>query len=213
MQQAVGIFGGSFDPIHHGHLRSAIDVADLLKLHSIHLLPNYRSPHKQQNQSSNQHRLNMLNLAIENCDQLVIDEQEINVSSASYTVNTLQQLRHRYPHRPLCFLMGMDSLLSFTTWHRWQDILSLCHLVVSQRPGWPLPTTGDIAKLLTNHRCFDIADIHNNLAGRILIHHAHPLSISSSEIRKLRQQNKSCQYLLPQNVNDYIISHQLYQTD
>ena len=211
IQQAIGLLGGSFDPVHHGHLRSAIDVADLLNLQSIYLLPNFRSPHKTANQSSNQHRLDMLRLATSDCEQLEVDEQEITVPGASYTVDTLQSMRQQHPNRPLCFLMGMDSLLSFTTWHRWQDILSLCHLVVSSRPGWSLPLTGDIVRLLTDHRTDDVNDLQRRLAGHIFIHEAHPLSISSSEIRQLRQQNKSCQFLLPKNVNDYLIKHQLYQ--
>ncbi|PKF57575.1 nicotinic acid mononucleotide adenylyltransferase [Alteromonadales bacterium alter-6D02] len=211
MKKPIGLFGGTFDPIHHGHLRSALDIASVLDLEYINIVPNHRSPHKQSNNTSNEHRLAMLKLAVEHCPQLSIDERELHVEGPSYTVNTLETLRTNHPERPICFLMGMDSLLSFTKWHRWQDILSVCHLVVSQRPGWPLPDQGEIAQLLDKHRCIDADILHQTLNGHIFIHHAHPLSISSSEIRDLTSRNQTCQFLLPDAVNAYIVKHRLYQ--
>ena len=211
MKRAIGVLGGTFDPIHLGHLRSALDIAQDQKLAKVYLMPNHTPPHKKQPQASNEQRLTMLKLATEHCAQLTIDTRELDCDGLSYSVLALESLRQEHPDTPLCFLMGMDSLLSFTTWHRWQDILSLCHLVVSSRPGWSLPLTGDVQRLLADHHTDDINELQRSLAGHIFIHEAHPLSISSSEIRQLRQQGKSCQFLLPQNVNDYLIKHQLYQ--
>ena len=208
---SIGLLGGSFDPVHHGHLRSALDVGNALGLQNIHLMPTYISPHKTQNHATNEQRLAMLNLAVKYSPQLSVDEQEINQPQRSYTVDTLTALRLQYPNQPLCFLMGMDSLLSFTQWHRWQDILSLCHLVVSVRPGWSLPTgDGDVAQLLQQHQTQHPDKLHQQLNGLILIHQVHPLSISSSEIRALRAQGQSCQFLVPENVNQYILDQQLY---
>jgi len=207
----IGILGGSFDPIHHGHLRSALDVCDALTLDSVHLLPNYMSPHKSVSHANDNHRLTMLKLATENCPQLIIDEQELNTNSACFTVDTLEKLRQLNPNRPLCFLMGMDSLHSFTHWHRWQDILKLCHLVVSERPGWRIPQDGEVAQLLAKHQIKDHQQLHQQLAGGIYLHRAHPLSISSSEIRALCRQQKSCQFLLPDSVSGYIEQHRLYR--
>lgn len=211
LSEPIGILGGSFDPVHHGHLRSALDVCDALSLESVHLLPNYISPLKSVIHASDIHRVAMLQLATEDCPQLTIDLRELSTSEASFTVDTLEQLRQLHPQRPLCFLIGMDSLHSLTYWHRWQEILTLCHLVVSARPGWQIPVDGEVATLVTTHRVHDSKALHQQLAGAIYIHEAYPLSISSSEIRSLCQHNKSCQFLLPQNVLNYINKHQLYR--
>jgi len=211
LQQAVGILGGSFDPIHHGHLRSALDVCDSLALDGIHLLPNFISPHKSISHASDHHRLAMLTLAIEDCEKLRIDPQELNSNTSCFTIDTLEKLRLSHPTSPLCFLMGMDSLRSFTHWHRWQDILDLCHLVVSARPGWDLPTDGDVAQLLTQRQVNEPSALHQQLAGKIYLHQAYPLAISSSEIRELCRREKSIKFLVPNNVQQYISKHQLYR--
>jgi len=206
----IGLLGGSFDPIHHGHLRSAIDVCDLLNLQQVELLPNYMSPHKSLTHASNDHRMTMLKLAITDCPQLVINAQELISQQACYTVDTLTKLRDLYPTRPICFLIGMDSLLNLSTWHRWQDILDLCHLVVSARPGSSQPTIGVISDILTQRQTLDAHALHAQLSGLIFIHQTHPLAISSSEIRTLCSQQKSCQFLVPHGVFQYIQKHQLY---
>lgn len=211
LQSPIGILGGSFDPVHHGHLRSALDICDALSLSSVHLLPNYMSPHKSVSHADDSHRLAMLELATSNCPQLTIDARELNTSSACFTVDTLENLRKLHPNQPLCFLMGMDSLRSFTHWHRWQDILKLCHLVVSARPGWDIPTEGDCAALLDQYQTTDYEQLHQQLAGCIFLHEAYPLSISSSEIRTLCRRDKSCQFLVPDSVNQYIRQHKLYR--
>jgi len=211
LQQPIGILGGSFDPVHHGHLRSALDICDTLALDCVHLLPNFMSPHKSVSHASDVHRLAMLTLATETCDQLTIDPQEINSNEACFTVDTLEIIRLRHPNSPLCFLMGMDSLCAFTRWHRWQDILTLCHLVVSARPGCEAPTQGETAQLLSERQVIDSQLLTQQLSGHIYLHQANPLAISSTEIRALCRVNKSSQFLVPDNVNHYITKHQLYR--
>jgi len=208
---AIGIMGGTFDPVHFGHLRSALDIAQDLNLATIYLMPNSVPPHKEQPSATNQQRLQMLTLATSNCPNITIDTRELNAAGKSYSVLALQALRKELPNTPLCFLMGMDSLLSLTRWHRWQDLLSLCHLVVSQRPGWSVPQTGEIAQLLAKHRCHHSDELQQQLCGKIMIHQAYPLAISSSQIRQLIQTKKSPQYLLPDSVIDYIKQQQLYR--
>ena len=211
MKPPIGILGGTFDPVHFGHLRSALDIAQDLNLASIHLMPNSTPPHKSQPVASNQQRIALLTLATQDCRQLVIDRREIISGGLSYSVLALTQLRAELPDTPLCFLMGMDSLLSLTSWHRWQELLSLCHIVVSQRPGWAIPTSGEIAELLNQHQCNDYHELAKQLSGKIIIYQAHPLAISSSQIRTLRQQHKSIQYLLPESVIEYITQQNLYR--
>lgn len=210
MKPAIGILGGTFDPVHFGHLRSALDIVQDLGLASVHLMPNHTPPHKQQPHASNSQRLQMLELATRESDKLLIDTRELTTNTMSYSVLAMAALRSELPDTPLCFLMGMDSLLSLTSWHRWQELLSLCHLVVSQRPGWPLPLTGEIADLITSHRCHNYSELNQKLAGKIAIYQAHPLAISSSQIRRLIQNKKSPQFLLPDCVINYINQQQLY---
>ena len=210
MKQAIGILGGTFDPVHFGHLRSALDIAYDLNLAKVQLMPNSTPPHKSQAQASDQQRLAMLNLATSKCDKLGVDSRELISGGLSYSVLALEQLRQEYPDTPLCFLMGMDSLLSLTSWHRWQELLTLCHIVVSQRPGWPVPQTGITAKLIEQHRCDDISQLSSQLAGKIVIYQAHPLAISSSQIRTQIKQHKSIEFLLPESVDQYIKQHKLY---
>lgn len=211
MKPAIGVLGGTFDPVHCGHLRSALDIAQDLNLAAVFLMPNHTPPHKQQPQASNEQRLAMLSLATEHCEKLTIDTRELDCNGLSYSVLALESLRKEHPDTPLCFLMGMDSLLTLTSWHRWQELLALCHIIVSQRPGWLLPQTGDIADLLTKHHCVDVNELNQSLAGKIMIYHAHPLAISSSQIRALIKNKKSPQFLLPDPVIDYIRQQSLYE--
>lgn len=211
MKPAIGILGGTFDPVHFGHLRSALDIAQDLDLASVHLMPNNTPPHKKQARASNRQRLTMLEIATKNCDKLHIDARELATGGMSYSVLAMAALRSELPDTPLCFLMGMDSLLTLTTWHRWQELLSLCHIIVSQRPGWPLPQTGDVAALIARHRCHDYGELAQQLAGKIVIYQAHPLAISSSQIRALIHHKKSPQFLLPDDVIGYINQQQLYR--
>jgi len=208
---AVGIMGGTFDPVHFGHLRSALDIAQDLNLANVYLMPNSVPPHKKQPSANNVQRLKMLRLATADCPNIEIDTRELNTEGKSYSVLALQALRQELPDTPLCFLMGMDSLLSLPKWHRWQELLSLCHIVVSQRPGWPLPQTGEIAELVAKHRCHHSDQLQQQLYGHIMIHEAYPLAISSSQIKQLIGANKSPQYLLPQDVISYINQQQLYR--
>ncbi|MGB1298831.1 MAG: nicotinate-nicotinamide nucleotide adenylyltransferase, partial [Psychrobium sp.] len=110
MESPIGLFGGTFSPVHHGHLRSALDICQALELSSVTLIPNYQSPHKAAQDVSAQHRLAMLKLATSISPMLNISDIEISSANTSYTVDTVRSFRAQYPDRPLCFLMGMDSL-------------------------------------------------------------------------------------------------------
>ena len=210
MKPAIGLLGGTFDPIHFGHLRPALDILHKLQLARVTLIPNHQPPHRDQPGTSSAQRLAMVKLAIDNCPELSVDEREMQRDTLSYTVDTLRELRAELPDTPLCFLMGMDSLLSFTRWHRWQEILDLCHLVVSHRPGWHPPTEGLTADLLARHQLDDPAGVHRQLAGRIVLVKQTELAISSTQIRRLCRDGLSSQYLLPDAVRHYIADHHLY---
>ncbi|WP_435276887.1 nicotinate-nucleotide adenylyltransferase [Psychrobium sp. nBUS_13] len=210
MKTPIGLFGGTFNPVHHGHLRSALDICHALSLAHVTLIPNFISPHKQHETIAPTHRLTMLTLATQSCQQLKVSDIEINSPTVSFTVDTIIHFRNNYPDQPLCFLMGMDSFVNFTTWHRWQDILQHCHLVVSQRPGYQVEAQSDAHTLLTQHETKNINDLRVNLGGRIYLHQAFPLAISSSQMRQAISENQPITFLTPPAVEAYITTHQLY---
>ncbi|WP_025562675.1 nicotinate-nucleotide adenylyltransferase [Psychromonas sp. SP041] len=207
---AIGFLGGTFDPIHFGHLRPALEIQQALNLQSLYLLPNYIAPHKEKTLASTEQRIEMVKLAIQETPELQLNTQELLRSTPSYTVDTLKLLRKQYPDTPLCFIMGMDSLINFDSWYQYQDILNYCHLVVSHRPGWN-PTFNDVvSKLLSDHQIQDPALLHRSLAGCVYFQSTSQLAISSSQIRHLLSTQQSIHFLTPQSVCTYIKEQHCY---
>ena len=211
MNNAIGLLGGTFDPIHVGHLRPAIALLEHLNLSEVRLLPNYIPPHKATPDSSPEHRLNMVQLAAELTPQLVVDDRELKRNRPSYTLDTLKELRLELPTTPLCFLMGMDSLCQLDQWHGWQELLDYAHLVVSHRPGWQPAFTANIAALLAAHATVEPNQLHRQLHGCIYLFDSPQLDISSTHIRNCIKTGNNPQYLLPEPVLNYIRDKGLYQ--
>ncbi len=199
-----GFYGGTFDPIHQGHLQSALYVQQACELDSLDLLPCHLPPHRDST-SSSAHRAEMVRLAIAPYPQLQLNLLELERDTPSYTVDTLTQLRQQYPADILCFVIGMDSLCNFTRWHRWQDILTLCHLLVLQRPGYP-ETLGDAPKLLTQFGTRAAASLRQTKAGQILVLHNPPVDVSATAIRA----GNAAAQLQIDAVAAYIRHHALY---
>jgi len=212
LNQAIGFLGGTFDPIHFGHLRPALEIQAHLNLATLYLMPNYLSPHKQSTLATAAQRLRMVELATQYNPQLAIDSQEMLQAGPSYTIETLKRLRAQYPTTPLCFIMGMDALLQFDKWHQYQDILHYCHLVVSHRPGATPRFNDTVQALLTQHQVTDPAHLHNVLGGSIYLQNTTQLAISSSQIRNLVANQQCIDFLTPAAVCDYITQQGCYQT-
>ncbi len=210
LTKPIGILGGTFDPIHFGHLRPAVDLLNQLPLAQIRFMPNHIPPHKTLPGSQSEQRLTMVNLAVRGQEKLVVDSRELNRDKPSYTIDTLKELKRELPHTPLCFIMGMDSLLSFTRWHQWQHILDYCHLIVCCRPGWQHEDNPETQALLSQRQTQAPADLQNQQAGRIYLAQVSQLDISASQIRQLVSMNQSASYLLPTSVLEYIQKNQLY---
>ena len=134
--QPIGIFGGTFDPIHFGHLRPAFELSQALKLAEVRFLPAGNPPHRQATLASAEVRLAMVKAAVAGEKRFVVDDREVRRVGASYSVDTLTELRAEFPDRSLCLMLGMDAFLGLPNWHRWRDILDLAHVVVWRRPGW-----------------------------------------------------------------------------
>jgi len=210
VQSAIGFLGGSFDPIHFGHLRPAIEIQEALELSALFLMPNYIAPHKPGSIATTKQRIEMLQLAIKETPQLKIDTQEMLRKSPSYTVETLKLLREQHPNTPICFIMGMDSLINFDSWYQYQDILQYCHLIISHRPGWQPTFNPTVTALLEKHQVDNIDFVTQKLSGCIYFQTTTQLAISSSKIRALLANNKPINYLTPHAVCRYIQTQQCY---
>ena len=210
---AIGFLGGTFDPIHFGHLRPALEISEALSLQPLFLLPNRIAPHKSKSHCTATQRSEMVKLAIAEQAKIEIDTRELNRDQASYTIDTLKELKALYPSTPICFIMGMDSLINFDRWFKWQEILNYCHLVISQRPQWQPHFNDTIQTLVNRCQTTNKQDLHNFPCGKIYFQETSQLDISSTEIRHLLKNNRSIDYLVPQAVSHYIKKHHLYQSE
>jgi len=208
---AIGILGGTFDPIHYGHLRPALEVADKLALSYIRLIPNAIPPHRAQPLAAADQRLTMLQLAIENNLQFKVDDRELTREGISYTFDTLASLRQDYPTTALYLLLGSDAFLHIQTWHRWQELLDLVHIVVMQRPG-ELPEMNQNTRIWYQQHLACSEDM-NLLSGKIWLVSVTQLMISSTAIRSMIAQNQSTQFLLPDPVACFVRQNKIYNTE
>jgi nicotinate-nucleotide adenylyltransferase len=206
----MGIFGGTFDPIHYGHLRTAFELYQLLRLPEVRFMPAGNPPHRETTFASNALRLRMVEVAIAGQPGFTLDDRELRRSGPSYSVDTLGDLRAEYPHRPLCLVIGMDAFLGLSAWHRWRELLDLGHLVVAHRPGWEAPTTGTLGELLAARGTATVSDLHERTCGRIYIHAVTQLEISSTEVRALIAAGRDPRFLMPDGVRDIILDTGCY---
>ncbi|WP_299598926.1 nicotinate-nucleotide adenylyltransferase [uncultured Microbulbifer sp.] len=212
-RQTVALFGGTFNPVHFGHLRMALELKDVLGFDEMRLLPSHQPVHRAAPGVTADARRDMLALAVENCPSLQLDERELQRQGPTYTVDTLEELRAELGDDvSISFCMGLDSLLGLPDWHHWERLIQLAHLVVVTRPGWQLPRDGEVAELLAAHRG-EAPDLKAQAAGSILLREQTLLPISATGIRSLIAAGRSPQYLLPERVLDYIQTHQLYKSD
>ncbi|MEQ4510737.1 MAG: nicotinate-nucleotide adenylyltransferase [Dickeya sp.] len=206
-------FGGTFDPIHYGHLRPVTALAQEIGLQRIILLPNNVPPHREQPEASASQRKTMAELAVQGNPLFWVDSRELQRATPSYTIDTLEALRaEKGTSTPLAFIIGQDSLLTLHHWHRWQEILDYCHLLVCARPGYRQQLdTDELEAWLTRHQTQDAAQLHRQCHGLIYLAHTPLLSISATEIRQRRQNGLDCHDLLPESVLKYIDTHGLYR--
>jgi nicotinate-nucleotide adenylyltransferase len=208
--QPIGVFGGTFDPIHCGHLRTAFELWQELKLAEVRFLPTGSPPHRDHLYASAELRLKMVRAAVADQPGFVVDDREVRRSGLSYSVDTLSELRREYPHRSLCLLLGMDAFLGLPTWHRWRELLTLAHIVVAHRPGWRAPTTGPLGEVLVDCGTGSIRTLHEEAAGRVYVRAVTQLEISSTELRALIVAGRDPRYLVPDAVRQIIQETRCY---
>ncbi len=210
----IGVFGGTFDPIHHGHLRLAEEAADRLGLAAITLIPAGQPPHRAAPRVASTHRLAMVETAIAGNPLLRVDAGEVHAAGPSYTVLTLERLRAAHgPRQALVLLLGADAFLGLTTWHRWRDVFALAHVAVATRPSHMLDVDRMATELAAEFRHRQAHATHAltaSAAGVIIPFGITPLDISATAIRAGLASGASVRYLLPDGVLEYIRRHHLY---
>lgn len=212
MKQApLGILGGTFNPVHYGHLRSALELLEQLELAEVRLMPAAVPPHRQLPDCPAQQRVEMLRLAIGNEPGLVCDARELAREGPSYSIDSLQEIRAEYgAQRSVCLIMGADAVAGLDSWRRWTELLNYAHLVIIARPGWELPRTGVVGNWLQQHLGTERATLRQQPAGSVYVETLRPLAISSTEIREMVAAGKSPRYLVPDAVWEHIQSAGLY---
>jgi nicotinate-nucleotide adenylyltransferase len=207
----LGILGGTFDPVHYGHLRPAREAQQALALDEVRFIPAYHPPHRHSPQATAAQRLAMVRLAIADYPGFLVDEREIRRGGLSYTVPTIESLRAELGARPLALLMGADAFLELETWHRWQRLPELAHLVVMNRPGSPLPGAGpELPGWARPRLCRDPQELAGAAAGRVFFQAVTPVDISATRIRAAIARGESVEGLVPPAVWEYIHEQGLY---
>ena len=207
----IGIFGGTFDPIHFGHLRTAFELLQAMRLSEMRFMPAGNPPHRDVTVASAEQRLAMVRAATEGQPGFVVDDREVRREGISYSVDTMRTLRADYPDSSLCLIVGMDAFLGLPKWRQWRELLELAHLVVAHRPGWRAPSMGPLGELLVDRGTGRIGDLHESRAGCIYIHAVTQLEISSTEVRKLIAAGRDPRYLMPDAVREFIRESGCYQ--
>jgi len=201
---SMGIFGGTFDPIHYGHLRTAFEMLQALRFDEVRFMPCGNPPHRGKTHADAELRLEMVRAATEGQHGFVVDDRELQRDGPSYSVDTLATLRNEYPLQPIALMVGMDAFLGLPKWYQWREILQLAHIVVAHRPGWRAPDIGPLGELLADRGTHRIGDLHQAKSGHIFIHDVTQLEISSTEIRELVAVGRDPRFLMPDSVRDVI---------
>lgn len=207
----IGVFGGTFDPIHYGHLRSAFEMLQALCFDEVRFVPCGDPPHRGVTFASAEQRLELVRLAVSAQEGFTVDDRELRRDGPSYTIDTLFELREEFSERSLGLIVGMDAFLGLPGWHRWDEILATAHIVVAHRPGWKAPDIGVLGDLIAERGTHRIEDLHDDTHGRIHIHAVTQLEIASTEIRELVAAGRDPRFLMPDAVRDHIIDTGLYK--
>jgi nicotinate-nucleotide adenylyltransferase len=206
--EPIAILGGTFDPIHNGHLRIAEEVADALDLREVRLIPSGTPPHRAAPTFSAAQRLQFCALAAKNNSRLRVDASEVHKTSPSYTIETLETLRKTHPTAPQVLILGADAFLGLAKWHRWEEILNFAHIALVARPGFdmaaqlPAELKTLYAERLVIHDTCGV--VRNTLGGKLVPVTVTALDVSATKIRALLAAGKSVKYLVPDAMEPYL---------
>jgi len=213
----IGVFGGTFNPIHFGHLRPALEITEALQLREMRLIPSAIPPHREAPEVDAQQRLHMVQMAAAGEPRFVVDDRELRREGPSYTVDTLISLRHELDDEAIGLVIGMDAFLFLHTWHRWEQLIELAHFIVMQRPGHYSPAQyrkkmhPDVRGLVEQRQVLQAGQLHNASNGKIWFQPVSQLDISATKIRTMIKSGNSIRYLTPEKVLDIIEKDRLYR--
>ena len=205
---AIGVFGGTFDPVHHGHLRIALDARELLGLEQVRLIPLAHAVHRDQPETPPEVRLAMLQAAVADRTDLVCDDRELRRQGPSFTIDTLQSLRRDLPGAALCLLLGDDAFAGFADWRDPEGILAIANIAVLQRPGHATVPGPALRRLIAGR---DTDTLDPGSSGQIRFCPVTQLDIAASDIRRRVAEGRSVDFLLPPPVIALIAQHGLYR--
>jgi nicotinate-nucleotide adenylyltransferase len=209
----IAMLGGTFDPVHIGHLRSAVELGEALALDAVHMIPVHVPPHRTAPGISAEHRLAMLEAGIGDTPGLVADDREVRRSGHSYSVDTLASLREAWGEQArLVMAVGHDAFLGLPDWHQYERLLSLAHIVVIDRPDHEEPLKPALASLIEGREVATVESLMTAPAGHLLrLRLPSRMAIAATEVRRRLQQGLSVRYLIPESVERYIETHGLYR--
>lgn len=213
---AAGIFGGTFDPVHFGHLRLAEEAADTLGLAKVRWIPAGQPALRDAPRVGARQRLDMVRLAIAGNPRFELDAAEVDAEQTSFTVPTLERLRQPDAYgtkQPLVLLVGADAFVGMAGWHRWQQLFELAHIAVAHRPGYAIEAAhlpAELAEVFRQRACTDRQRLTASPAGSIVTFAMTPLDISATRIRTLLSNRSSARYLAPDCVLEHIRTHHFY---
>lgn len=210
MQAPIGIFGGTFDPVHLGHLRAATEVQSSLSLQQVIFVPCGTPALGKQPHATAEQRLQMVLLAMQGLAGFLVDRYEVDRPGPSYVYDTLRYLRAQHAETPLCFIVGVDAFLHLEKWHRWQQLFDLTHFVVMQRPGYSLPEQNKLPVWARQRWADNPEPLHQSTHGRIFVCQVTPHDISATAIRARIAAAQKLDQLLPDSVQQYIVDNSLY---
>lgn len=210
---AVALFGGTFNPVHNGHLKIASELAEFLSISKVKMMPCAFPPHRQRLNVSPQQRVALLREGIGNeYPDLDVDDLELRRSAPSYSIDSVIHLREKMnADTPLYLCLGMDAFLKIDTWHRWSDLIEYCHIVVCARPNYATPQRGSLHKWINKHYCNDLSKLREKSGGYVFFCHLSMLPISSSNIRNNIKHGLPIDGMTPSRVIDYIRTNNLYE--
>lgn len=207
----IGVFGGTFDPVHFGHLRTALELYQKLGLEQMRLIPCRQPPHRGRPQATAAQRLAMLKRAVNRQAGMVVDERELQREGPSYSVLTLRSLREEFPAAPLCMVVGKDAFAELDKWWQWRELLDLAHIVVVDRPTAQVAVSGEVASVWRERGAGSVEALAGRPCGLILTRHVTPLEISATKIRAMVVGGASPRYLLPDSVLEVIEDQSIYR--
>ncbi len=197
----LALFGGTFDPIHIGHLSVAWEASELLDA-EVRLMPANVPPHRPPPTASATQRVDMLRAALRGQSRLALDTRELERSGPSYTIDTLEELRREYGERPLVLLLGADAFAGLRSWHRWRELFAVTHLGVINRPGIEACVPVELERAVAARRTDDPGVIRSMPAGKVIELAVTPLEVSATRIRELLAAGRDPRYLLPAGLFD-----------